>query len=116
MMKRKLLAVITPPVAVCRYACASNCAAPIALFWITGIVAMIYGFQGGPNDIAGTSWVTVGLGVIMWGIAAVWAQDTIKGVDDVEVSAPQSKVCKLMRAGIHMDDSDPFDHIQKMNH
>ena len=117
MMKRDVLAVILPPVAVCRYACASNCAAPIGLFWVTGIVAMVYGFLGGPNDLAHTSWVTVGLGAIMWGIAVVWARDTIKGVDDDQTEGKKSSgICKLVKPSLRMDDSDPFDQIQKFNH
>lgn len=114
-MKRKAMAIIVPPIAVCRYGCASCCAAPIALFWITGIVSLVYGYFGGPLDVAGISWTTAGLGLIMWIIAAVWAEDTIKGVDDDQCEDNQRKsICRVIKPDV--DDTDPFEQIEKTNH
>ena len=111
-MNRYILSVICPPLAVCRYGCAGCCAAPIAVFWLTGIVGMIYGYQGGPLGLEGISWYTFGLGLILWGIASVWAMVTLYGVDEEKcASKRKSTLCDPLRQ--HLDDSDPLDEIRK---
>ncbi|MDH5445789.1 MAG: hypothetical protein OEY52_09550 [Gammaproteobacteria bacterium] len=115
-MKRKLMAITSPPLAVCQYGCAGCCAAPIGVFWITGIISIIYGFMGGPANIDGISWMTVLLGLGLWLIAAVWAENTIKGVEaDEEDPRCQnnktSNICRIVSP--KLDDSDPLDEVKK---
>ena len=84
-MQRKILALFTPPIAVCRYGCASCCVAPIFVFWLASIGSVIYAFFGGPSGMEGFSWGTFALGIILWAIAVSWAETVIKGVaDDLE--------------------------------
>ena len=80
-MKPYLTSILTPPVGACRYGCGSNCAAPVTVFWLFGIVSVVFGFLGGPTGETGISWYTIGLGIAMWGIAAVWTLLTIQGVE-----------------------------------
>ena len=112
MVKRRLLALIAPPVAVCRYGCAGCCAAPIGVFWITGIVSIIYAFFGGPTEIDGFSSGTFLLGVVLWGIASTWAELTINGIEaDDKCDKKSSSLCRVVKPTI--DDSNPLDEIKK---
>lgn len=116
-MKGKVMAVFIPPIAICRYGCASCCAAPIGVFWITGIVSIIYAFFGGPAATEGISWGTLGLGLIMWGIAAVWAENVIQGVDDdgdTKCETKSGSLCRLVQPD--MDDTDPLEEVKKFHH
>jgi len=115
-VNRKVLAGLAPPVAVCRYGCAACCAAPIGVFWITGIVSLVYAFFGGPTGIVGINWGTLGLGLVLWGIAAVWSTNVIQGVDeeDRNCQTGNSRLCTLVRPG--PDDTDPLDEVKKFNH
>ena len=81
-MRRTTLSILIPPLAVCRYGCAGCCAAPIGVFWLAGIVAIVYGFLGGPASLDTISWTTLLLGVGLWIIATVWAIMAIRGVKD----------------------------------
>lgn len=110
-MKRTIQAVITPPIAVCRYGCAGCCAAPIGVFWIAGIVSIIYAFFGGPAELDTISWGTLGLGVVLWTIAAIWAENTIKGVAADECENKVSNVCRMVKPKV--DESDPLEEIKK---
>ena len=78
-MKRFWTAVLTPPVGACRYGCGSHCAAPITVFWLFGLVSVVFGLFGGPTGQTGISWYTIGLGLAMWGISATWTLFTIRG-------------------------------------
>ncbi|UCE89900.1 MAG: hypothetical protein JSW10_03485 [Pseudomonadota bacterium] len=114
-MNRFVLASLIPPLAVCRYGCAGCCAAPIAVFWITGIVSLVYGYFGGPSGVDQVSWGTMGLGVVLWAIAAVWANMTIRTVAD-DLGDPKcenraSTICRIVPP--HLDDSDPMDELKK---
>ena len=117
-MKRSIQALFVPPVAVCRYGCAGCCAAPIAVFWIAGIVSVIYAFFGGPAGLEGVSMGTLTLGAILWGIAAIWAENVIKGVaDDQESGSCENKssnVCRLVKP--KLDETDPMDEVKKFQH
>ena len=108
-----MMSALMPPVGACRYGCGSSCAAPVTVFWLFGVVSVIYGFLGGPTGEPGISWYTVGLGLAMWGIAAIWTMLTIRGVEedrcngmwspgDDEVEPPESK-------------TDPFDKAKKVD-
>ncbi len=114
-MKRGILSLLVPPMAVCRYGCAGCCAAPIGVFWLAGITGLIYGFLGGPAELPYTSWTTVALGASLWTIAAVWAWTTIRSVEE-DAADPQcherrSNVCRILPN--RRLDSDPFDEIKK---
>lgn len=112
MTKRNLLALIVPPLAVCRYGCAGCCAAPITVFWLTGIVGVIYGFMGGPAELPGISWTTVGLGFVLWGIAVAWALTTLQSVEsDPHCDKNGSTFCRVVRTP--PEDPDPFDEVRK---
>ncbi len=80
-MKSYITATLIPPVGACRYGCGTSCAAPITVFWLFGVISVVYGLLGGPTNEPGTSWYTVGLGLVMWGIAAVWTLATLQGVE-----------------------------------
>lgn len=110
-MQRRILAILVPPFAVCRYGCAGYCAAPIGLFWLAGIVSIVYSFYGGPLGVDGISWTTLFLGVVMWIIATVWAEDTIRGVDADKLQTKSSSLCRIVKPNI--DEHDPFDDIRK---
>ena len=71
-MKRILTAILMPPVGACRYGCGSACAAPVTVFWLFGLVSVVYGLLGGPMGEPGISWRTIGLGLAMWAISSVW--------------------------------------------
>ncbi len=117
-MRRSILALLVPPVAVCRYGCAGCCAAPIGVFWITGIVSIIYAFYGGPAGTEGISMGTLTLGAVLWGIAAIWAENVIRGVDednqDSRCEKKSSTVCRIVQPRV--DESDPMDEVKKFNH
>ncbi|MEJ2061160.1 MAG: hypothetical protein P8Y64_11865 [Gammaproteobacteria bacterium] len=111
-MKRSVLAVIIPPLAVCRYGCAGCCAAPIGVFWLTGIVGIVYGLLGGPLQTAGISWGTVGLGVLLWAISIVWAQLTLRAADaDRCQDRKVSPLCARILP--RMDEPDPLDEVKR---
>lgn len=110
-MKRYLLALVVPPLAVCRYGCAGCCAAPIGVFWITGIVSLIYGLRGGPLGLEGVSWGTIGLGALLWAIAVVWAILTVKAVDDDKCKRRSSNLCSKVLP--RNDESDPLDEARR---
>lgn len=110
-MARTILSLLVPPFAVCRYGCAGCCAAPIGVFWVTGIVALIYGYAGGPLGLDGISWGTVGLGVILWLIASVWAFLTIRAVDKDQCDRKSSPLCN--RIIPRSDESDPMDEVRR---
>lgn len=110
-MNRVALAVTAPPLAVCRYGCAGCCAAPIAVFWIAGIVSLIYGYYGGPLNVAGISWYTMGLGVVLWAIAGVWATLTVRLVDEDKCRKKSSPLCGRIAPGA--DEHDPMDEVRK---
>lgn len=72
--------------------------------------------MGGPANIDGISWMTVLLGLGLWLIAAVWAENTIKGVEaDEEDPRCQnnktSNICRIVSP--KLDDSDPLDEVKK---
>jgi len=72
-MGRVLETFFAPPLGACRYGCGGSCAAPAAVFWLLGIIGIVSGFFGGPAGTVAISWATIGAGVLMWLIAAVWA-------------------------------------------
>jgi len=111
-VNRRFLALIAPPVAVCKFGCAGCCAAPIGVFWIAGLVSLIYAFFGGPAAVDGFSVGTFILGFILWTIATTWAELTINGIDaDDQCDKNSSSLCRIVKP--KLDDSDPLDEIKK---
>ena len=111
-MIKAVLTLVSPPLAACRFGCAGCCAAPIAVFWLTGIVSILYGLAGGPGNLMGPSWNTVALGVSLWAIASVWAAVTIRGVDNGKCEPRgENRLCKKILP--NEDESDPFEEVRK---
>lgn len=110
-MKSYITSTLVPPVGACRYGCGTNCAAPITVFWLFGVVSVVFGLLGGPANDPGISWYTVGLGLAMWGIAAVWTLLTLQGVEADRCHDMWSPRDHKIEAD--MDESDPFEEIKK---
>ena len=110
-MIRAILTLLTPPVAACRYGCAGCCAAPITVFWLTGIVSIIYGLTGGYANLMGPSWDTVSLGLALWGIASVWSGITIRSASEEKCAHEKNKLCSTVLPS--NDESDPFEEVRK---
>lgn len=109
-MSRLWLTLFIPPLAACKYGCKSCCAAPIGVFWLAGIVALIYGLvYGGPVEGSGTQTALVGLG--LWVIASVWARFVIKGADSDRCHERDSNWCSTILPD--ENDTDPMDEIRK---
>lgn len=110
-MKRAGLTLVAPPFAACKFGCAGCCAAPIAVFWVTGIVSIVYGIVGGPANLMGPSWNTMALGLALWGIASVWAAITIRSADEEKCNGRKNRLRD--RVLPTADESDPFDEVRK---
>lgn len=109
-MKQRLLTLLTPPLAACRYGCAGCCAAPIGVFWLTAIVSILYGaIWGGP--VEGTGWQTVLLGLVLWAMAVLWASLTIRGAKEDNCAERTDSLCgKILPS---LDETDPFEEVRK---
>lgn len=110
-MKSYLTSTLIPPLGACRYGCGTNCAAPITVFWLFGVVSVVYGLLGGPTNEPGISWYTVGLGLVMWGIAAVWTLLTLQGVEADRCHGMWSPRDRQVKASDH--EPDPFEEVKK---
>ena len=110
-MKRLLTSALMPPVGACRYGCGTNCAAPITVFWLFGLVSVVFGLFGGPTGQPGISWYTIGLGLAMWGISAAWTLLTVRGVEQDRCHGTWSTRDHKVAASEH--EPDPFDEIKK---
>jgi len=110
-MNRYVLSLLLPPIAVCRYGCAGCCAAPITVFWLAGLASLAYGYLGGPLELNGTSWYTVGLGALLWSIAALWAMITVHNVNSDLCQTKAKNLCGKIAP--QLDESDPMDEIRK---
>lgn len=78
-MKRYILAILVPAIAVRQNACGGGLAVPGTVLWLFGAVCVIYGFFGGPTATPGISWTTIGFGLLLWAIAAILAVLTLSG-------------------------------------
>jgi hypothetical protein len=81
-MKTNWLSFIAPPLAVYKKGSVAMCTGPIAVFWVTGIVSLLYGLEGGPLADGEISWPLLGLGALLWLIAAFWASLVIAGIEE----------------------------------
>lgn len=111
MIDRKMIALLAPPFAVMRHGCASCTAAPIAVFWLAGLVSIGYGLIGGVLGLPGRSWAEILLGVVMWGIAAAWARLVMGGVAEDAQAGQHSPLQR--RVVPHTEESDPFQEVHK---
>jgi hypothetical protein len=96
---------------VCLFGCAGCCAAPIAVFWLAGIVSILYGIVGGPANLMSPSWNTIGLGVVLWCIASVWTALAIRGTDADKCQGGKNQLCEKILPSA--DESDPFEEVRK---
>lgn len=108
---RLLTTLLIPPLGVCRYGCARCCAAPIGVFWISGIGAIIYGVLGGPAGLATVSWATVLLGIALWAVSAVWAMTVIKNTDDPKCAQKRPSICQVISP--QDNDDNPLNNVKK---
>ena len=81
-MKRTVLAWIAPPAAVCRFSCVSCTAAPIGVFWLASLASIGYGLAGGVVENLLGAGGLIAAGILLWLIAAMWAQLVIHGVEN----------------------------------
>jgi hypothetical protein len=110
-LKRNMLTVLAPPVAVCLYGCAGCCAAPIGVFWLTGVVSITGGLLGGPTNAVGPDWGFVLLGLGLWGFASAWTALAIR-TPDTEKCLENSNFCNQITPD-HADKPDPLDEVRK---
>ena len=90
-IKTYLTLALMPPVGACRYGCASGCAAPVTVFWLFGLVSLIFALFGGPTGAKGISWATMGIGFGMWVVSVLWALwTTRRSVEKLSNVAPWS--------------------------
>lgn len=115
-MLRSLWVLIAPPLSVCRFGCNSCCVAPISVFWLAGLIAIAYGFLGGPANLASMSWITESLGVLLWLISSAWAGITIYAINRdsgaPECSGQSTTVCRIVPKR-QPDESNPLDEVTK---
>jgi hypothetical protein len=85
-VRKYLTSALLPPLGAIRYGCGANCAAPVTVFWLFGLVSVVFGFFGGPTGVDGVSWATIGLGLAMWAISVGWTLLTMRaaGVEKVD--------------------------------
>ena len=78
-MKKYLTLVVSPPMGAFQYGCGTSCAAPVTVFWLFGLVSIVFGLFGGPTGEPSICWKTILLGLIMWAISAAWTLLTTRG-------------------------------------
>lgn len=110
-MKKTLTSIVIPPLGACRYGCGTACAAPISVFWLAGVVAIIYSLFGGPTGVAGIDIYTLALGIFMWLIASIWTLMTMSGVEEDRCSGIFSPLNS--KVAPKLDESDPLEEVRK---
>jgi len=113
-MTRKIFALLIPPAAVARHGCAGCTAAPIGVFWLTSLVGIFYAMTGGMlGDWEASRWLIIGVSLLLWAIAAVWARVVIIGVNE---DMDQSRKGSLHRRTVpSLEEADPLKAIGKLN-
>lgn len=113
MMNRDKIAWLVPPAAVMKYGCAACTAGPIGVFWLASLVGLFYGLTGGTlGGVQGSSLVIVGISLLLWVIAAVWARLVMCGVEDDMAGHPESTLKR--RVIPRLDELDPTEQIRGM--
>ncbi len=107
-MRVDVLGWLAPPLATFRRGAAVGCTGPIAVFWLTALVSVVFGFVGGPLGRDGISWLTVGLGVFMWIVAVVWAELVIAASDAERLGHVHHDPIEFQE-----DEKDPFDNVRR---
>jgi hypothetical protein len=110
--KAYLMSAALPPLGACRFGCATHCAAPVTVFWLFGVISVIYGFFGGPMGHSGISWNTVLLGMAMWTIAGVWTMLTVAGVDTDRCQGVTNT--RDRQVTNRDDETDPLEEVKKV--
>jgi hypothetical protein len=87
-MSRLVLSLIAPPVAVCKYGCGDCYAAPVGVFWLSGLCAVGYGLLGGPVSTPHVGLSSVLLGLALWGVAVLAATIATRGANGGLVCDP----------------------------
>ena len=112
MQNKYLTSILFPPVGACRYGCGTNCAAPVTVFWLFGVFSVVFGFFGGPTGVDGISWATIGLGLAMWAISAVWTLLTMGGVAADQCHGVWSPLDRKVEPS--EDEIDPLNEIKRL--
>jgi hypothetical protein len=111
-MKYALMTLFLPPFAVCRYGCAGCCAAPIAVFWIAAVVALLFAPAGGLAGLTETSWEMVGLGLSLWIVATAWTAITTRGVGKDGCTDGTTAFCRTIQPDSD-EKTDPLEEMRK---
>jgi hypothetical protein len=117
-MTRVTMSLLAPPLAVCRYGCASCCAAPIGVFWVAGLASLVYGGLGGPLRSGSVAWSVVGLGILLWIVASAWALLTVQSVSDAgerDRRRARQGICRVVSgsSACEPDESDPLEEVRR---
>jgi hypothetical protein len=110
-MKRAIKAYLMPPAAVYHYGPATNTAAPIAVFWLAGLISIGYGLAGGLTSQPSASWLEILLGVVIWAVAGAWARLVITGVEHDARHLPDSTLDHTVEP--HATDPDPLKVVRR---
>lgn len=102
-MKRTVLALMVPPAAVIHYGRISRTAAPIGVFWLTGLACIGYGLANALGHL-------VAGGVLLWLIATIWARLAIQGAESDLLHREDSTQAHQVIP--QLDELDPFSQFR----
>jgi len=109
---KQILGLVVPPLAVCRYGCASCCALPIAGFWIGGLILLAFHFSldGEMNRLIEMGSLAGGLALVALSIA--WAELTIARAerDGCEEEDGSRGICASIPSA---NEPDPIEEVRK---
>ena len=61
-----------PPLVASQYTCGTRSTAPLTIVWLAGVVAILFGLNGGPTGQDHISIETLGMGIGLWLGAGIW--------------------------------------------
>ena len=109
-MRTRNLAYIAPPLAVVRVGGTGiPCAGPVGLFWLGGIGTLVAGL------VTPHTWM-VGLGLILWALAAIWARETVQAIREDRFDlrrgcrSGDSTLCRQVPPEAH--EADPLEQFR----
>jgi hypothetical protein len=112
-MNKTQLTLIFPPLSACRYGCAGRCCAlPITVFWVSGIIGIVYGLNGGLGLFPGVDWFVLAISAALILISIGWTHLLVNKAENMDCSQPHSRSAFCTPVN-RMDESDPFDEIKK---